>query len=654
MIVVIGMVALVLLLPGDRMAQLAAERLSAATGRAVTLDGEARISLYPVLGVSTGRVTIANADWAGDTPMFQADSLKIGVEPRAFFGGDIRITGLEAIAPRVDLRRDAQGRVNWELGVEGVAPSGQAADPAEAPVDPALPRSRRLGLTLDRAYIENATVAYEDAQSGVQFSQSGVDFDLRWPDPEGEAVFDLQVRQEPGPVHLEGTLDNVIALIDGAVSGVEGRLSTPSGEIGFAGRVSTVPEVDGRVTGDVTDMKGFFESLIALAGASDPLPADLFGLGLALETAITLTGGDQLALRETALTLGDTALTGGLDADLSGDKPVVRAQINAGRLDLSGGGGGGSSADGGSGASEGGATPDGWSKDPIDASALAALDGTFALVADSVDLGDLTLGKTRIAATLERSRLVLTVQEVRAYAGLVTGEFVLNNRSGLSVGGNLVARDIDLQPFLTQTIDVSRFSGQGAGELTFLGVGQSVHAIMNSLSGKGGFRTGRGVISGIDLDRIMRGGRVGGGTTVFDSLSASFTMDAGQLYNNDLSMSLPLASASGAGRVGLGPRDIDYTVTPRLLDDTGAGGLAIPVNIRGPWANPRIKPDLEAAIDLNLAAEREALEQQAREELDKTLENELGIEREDGQSLEDAAKDTLGKELEKGLRSLFD
>ncbi|MEM7076740.1 MAG: AsmA family protein, partial [Pseudomonadota bacterium] len=118
-IVVIGMVALVLLLPGDRMAQLAAERLSAATGRAVTLDGEARISLYPVLGVSTGRVTIANADWAGDTPMFQADSLKIGVEPRAFFGGDIRITGLEAIAPRVDLRRDAQGRVNWELGVEG-------------------------------------------------------------------------------------------------------------------------------------------------------------------------------------------------------------------------------------------------------------------------------------------------------------------------------------------------------------------------------------------------------------------------------------------------------------------------------------------------------------------------------------------------------
>ena len=61
---VVVMVAIVLgalfFLPGDRIAKIAAEQITKATGRQVTMSGDTRISFYPVLGVATGAVEVAN------------------------------------------------------------------------------------------------------------------------------------------------------------------------------------------------------------------------------------------------------------------------------------------------------------------------------------------------------------------------------------------------------------------------------------------------------------------------------------------------------------------------------------------------------------------------------------------------------------------
>lgn len=656
-LVAVAMIVAVLLLPGDRIAGIAADRISALTGREVTLEGETRISFYPVLGISTGAITVANAPWADDTPLFYAESLKIGVEPQAFWGGDIKITGLEAVAPSLDLRRNADGDVNWQLGVEGVAPSGQDAGQNETAIaeadEASLPRSRRLALTLDRAFITDASLSYRDAQSGVEIDQTGVDFELRWPDFEGAASFDLKLQPVSDPVRFFGELDRVGDFIDGGVSQLRATFSAPEANVSFEGDVRAEPEAQGALTIDISDISTFFA---ALGFPAPELPAGLGQNSLGFEGVLTLTEAQRLSMRDGILRLDQNTLQAEADVDVAGERPQVTLQLNAGALDLSGLSNSDASQEAGAG-TNGQSTPDpgsGWSKSPINADGLGAVDGNFALVAESVDLGNLKIGKTRAMATLDRSRLVFDLRELAAYGGVITGEFVLNNRSGLSVGGAMTAQGIALEPLLSDAMGVSRLSAAANGQVQFLGVGESLHAIMNSLSGEGGLNTGRGVISGIDLDRLMRGGAVGGGTTVFDSLTATFTMNEGNLFNNDLSLSLPLASATGAGRVGLGPQDIDYTFTPRLLDDAGVGGLAIPVNIRGPWSNPSIKPDLEAAIDLNLKAEKEALEQKAREEVNKTLQKELGLDPQEEQSLEDAARDALENELERGIRNLFD
>ena len=656
LVIVLALVAVVsiIMLPGDRIARIAADQISSLTGREVTMQGDTTVSFYPVLGISTGQVSVANAPWSEAGPMFTAQSLKIGVEPTALFGGDIRITGLEAVGPKILLERAANGAVNWEIGVEGVAPSGQGeGETAPAPSNP-------LALTLDRALITDADLTYVDHGTGERIAMPGMDFDLRWPEYEGTATFDATLRPAGQPVQVSGHLDKVGNFIAGGVSALEATINAPGGKVVFAGRAGVQPQLGGRITADLDDTAGFMSSL---GLAAPDIPAGL-GRAMGANSDITLTPDMRLSLRETSLTLDGNRFTGAADVMLGGSKPRFNAQLNAGALDLSAlaaddGAAGSAGGSGGAGASSG------WPKTPIDAGALALADGEIALVADSVDLGDFKLGKTRTLMTLDRARMVFELRELQAYDGTITGQFVMNNRSGLSVGGDMAARGINLETFLADAIDVSRFAAKADGDLNFLGVGNSLHAIMNSLSGDGAVRTGRGVISGIDLDRLMRSGDGAGGTTVFDSLGATFTMQDGNLLNDDLLMTLPLAKAEGEGRIGLGAQDIDYLITPVLLEGENRRGLAIPVRIRGPWANPRITPDLEKAIDLNLKEEKEKLEQRVREErkeleakaeeeVNRTLEKELGVTREEGQSVEDAVKDRAEDALKEELFKLFD
>ncbi len=642
-ILAIGLVATVLMLPGDRIARLASDQISNLTGREVTMSGETTVSFYPILGVSTGAVTIANADWSDEGPMFQADSLKIGVEPQALWGGDIRITGLEAQSPRVHLERAADGRVNWELGVEGVAPSGQSGEGA-APA-----QSSRLALTLDRALIENATFIFDDRSTGERTEMTGMRFDLRWPEYEGRASFDATLRPADEAVEISGFLDRVGDFIDGAVSDVSAEITMPGGNIAFLGRASADGAADGKLTAKIADTNR------AMAALGQP-PADLpkgFGRSVDISTQVTVTAAQTLSLRDLILDLGGNRLTGAVDVALAGDRPDITARLDAGALDLSalnsseGSGTGGQSA----GTSQ---QSSGWSKDPIDVSALGLANADVALTASSIDLGDLQVGATQTRMQLDRSRMVFELQNVEAYAGNITGQFVMNNRSGLSVGGQMNVQGIDLERFLTAAADVDRLSGSADASVNFLGVGGSQHAIMNSLSGEGRVSMGRGVINGIDLDRLMRSGDITGGTTIFDTMGASFTMKDGNLFNNDLRMELPLAKADGEGRIGLGARDIDYLFTPKLLEGDNNTGLAIPVRIRGPWDKPSILPDLEKALELNLAGEVDKLEDQAEEELRRAVGKELGVDVEEGQDLEDAVRDAIEDEALKGLRSLFD
>jgi AsmA protein len=245
------------------------------------------------------------------------------------------------------------------------------------------------------------------------------------------------------------------------------------------------------------------------------------------------------------------------------------------------------------------------------------------------------------------------MQPATLFSGQLNGQVVANNRNGLSVGGNFKAEGIDVQQALSTLGGVERLTGTASASLEFLGVGQTEDAIMRSLSGKGDIAVGKGVISGFDLNRLMGRGEGSGGTTVFNSLTASFTMDGGNLTNNDLLMSLDNFRADGAGRVGIGARDIDYLFTPVALRANSGEGIAVPVRIVGPWSDPSIRPDLTKVIEAAAEGKLKDLENDTKTKVLEKVGSELDTTITDADQIEDVLKDKLEEEAKKGLLKLF-
>ncbi len=626
-------------LPAERIARLAGEQIARATGREVVISGEVSMTVWPVLGAAVDGLEIGNAAWSAAGPMLTARSVAIGVDARALLNGTVRLTNISAQSPVIRLESRADGRANWVF--DAPASTGAAAPTAPAPP----PESAVQPLSIDRLEIRDATLIYA-AEGSDPVTLAGADLTLDWPDPAGAAQIAATLRPAGAPVTIRAQIARFAALLGGESSATVAELGTDAGTAGFEGSFA----LSGAAQGDLTltsSQTATFLSRLGLTAAD--LPEGL-GRRVDLTAALDLSAARVVTLTGFDADLGGNRLTGDLRADLGGAVPVIAASVQTGTLDLTGGApSGGTSAQGGS-----GTAPSGWPTAPIDASALASFNGEIAFAAEAVLLDGLTLGRTRATLRNDRARMVFALDQLAAYGGQVTGQFVMNNRSGLSVGGDMTGSGLALEGLLPDLAGITRLSGALSASVEFLGVGENVDAIMRSLRASGRVQTGTGTIRGIDLDRLMRSGQGAGGTTVFDSLSASFTMENGVMRNEDLLMTLPNFEARGAGRVDLGGQTLDYTFTPKALRGNDGRGVAIPVKVRGPWAAPRVTPDLEAMIDLNFAAEKEELQQKAQDE----IADELGVERQEGQSLEDAVvdkiEDEIKDELRRGLERLFD
>lgn len=902
-----------LMLPGDRIARIAADQLSKQTGRVVTISPDTSISLYPTLGVTTGPASISSAEWAKNGPLLTSDSLAIGIDVPALLGGTIRVTKLEAKSPRVILERAADGRANWEF-----FPSD--AKPTETPAATTSEDGQSFDLSLERALISDASLRYIDHGTGVDQSFEDVDLDLSWPDMGGAAQVMLGVTPFTERLVLNANVADVMGLSKGAQTALSGTLQGAGANIAFEGTASIKPEAAMQINADIPRAGALLRALgqdpaaLGLAGDFDPklsidsqvsfdgtrlalrkmalgldastlsgdadivlalgapqvtakLNADIknagqlmrmlgqtpetFGLDPAfnpsLASAVTLSlngasitaglsgltasmeearvsgkadialqdgtpnitadlalnlpnaarsaallgqplsnfglspsavpalksnvtanikgenisatlrdlsasmaganvsgamdfaiaGGapalsgnvtanipstanlmralgqtapdlpqgfgraikastalsfksNQLDLSGLTVSLDQNTFSGGLSIGLGGATPNVNATLQAGDLDFSALSGGDSS-----GANESTSSGAGWPTTPIDASALGAVNGNIKLTARSINLGNLQLGAADLGVAIDNSRTVISINDLRAYQGSFAGNFVANNRSGLSVGGDLRASSVALGPLLTALAGVDKIAGNGNLNVSFLGSGGSVDAIMRSLSGQVALSVPQGTISGIDLEGLIRQGNANASLTQFTNLSANGVISGGSLQNDDLTVSTGRVDAKGEGYINLGAQTLDYLITPIAKDVGSQDRIEIPVRIKGPWSNPTIRPDLEAA--LNLENERKKLEEQARQEIErekqklidqaeaekeklrakaqaeaKKLEDrarqkvedaakkaaeraaqQLGLDKAAQKKLEDAAKNTLEKELGKGLKNLL-
>jgi uncharacterized protein involved in outer membrane biogenesis len=817
--VVIFVLAVLFFLPTERIARIATDQVRQATGRTLTIDGDISPSFFPVIGVSTGPVTLSNAGWAEAPKMLTAASADIGVELLPLLSGQIRISRLHLADPLINLEIDADGRPNWEFEAPATDEDEGAAPETETATEEKDPLAFLRTFALAEAKVENGAVNFIDRGKSQSIALSEINLTTAFPgvDEEftagGTAVWNgmpasLEVQLDsPGdllsgrrltlvatakledalasyvghvqppvgdePLRLEGGFDleapdpgalaaklgltglpEEVAQLSAVDLNGEAALSGGRTEVKFdggmvfkdaqitlrahvsggadlamrdpvsfrveaaAGGFLTVaahgdvriaggaPETIGaRVTltardpaavaewaeiaappeiGEISNFSGTLDVTttvdgieLRLAGGGDRNGARLtvtgaatggpdwregggfaFNAGAAAQGLFTLSAKDgTLALHEPGVraavtfdssdlrrlaewagaaldapegTMNTLSLAGDLRADpgsaalrgaeialdanrAKGDiradfvgKPTIVADLATSRLDIAalmGGGGGGAAPSAGGGGAE-----TGWSRAPIDFSALKAVDAEITLAAPGVVLPDFELGETRLTATLRNGALALDIARAQAFGGGIAGAVRIDGNFG-DVALDLDIAGVQLRPLLTAFAGTDRIEGTGSFKTSVSARGDSVHAIMNGLSGSGAVDLRDGALIGVNLAAMVRNAtgafRDGGiESTDFSSVTGTFTIRDGVMTNSDLVFLGPLLRVSGAGAVGLGARNINYRMTPKAvasLEGQGGAanlsGLAFPVLITGPWSNPQFAPDLGNAID---------------------------------------------------------
>lgn len=626
------------LIPKERIARIATDEFSRMTGRALVIEGSVRPTLWPVLGVKTGPVTLANAEWGSAPEMLRAEGLSIGLDLAALIAGNVRITELAAQSPHILLERHKDGRGNWQFEMPA---SGTGTG---------SPSTVTQGFTMDRAAIRDGTLRFIDHAAKQEVVLSDISLDTAVPDFAGPVRMELSAAMNGQELAVDGTVQDFARFLDGKVVPLDLSAQVGAARIALDGRGGFDPLMaEGALKADLTDLP----ALARLAGQTPPALPDGFGKRkLTVEGGLTLTREGSLHLRGASVVADDLTITGEADLITAGERPKLTAKLATGDVVVP------ETADAAPKAAQGA----GWSKARIDGGALAALDAEVALNARSLDLGSVKLGAARMLITLDRARAVFQLREAAAYQGRITGQFVLNARKGLSVGGDLQFAGLAMQPLLSDLAGYDRLIGTGDVSVKFLGVGDSLDAIMHSLSGEGLVRFGKGELRGLDIAGMLRTldpSHVGeGAKTIFDSLSASFTIKDGVAQSDDLAVAAPLFTSGGAGTVSLAGQSLNYRLLPRLLPGkAGANGLEVPILIKGPWADPKVRLDLDWLKDQKLTQERARLEAEAKRKLEEKAREELGVVTGEGESLEDAAKrraqEALEQEAARALNKLL-
>lgn len=606
-------IGVILLIPAERIAQVASDRITAATGRVVTISGEARPTLWPDLGIVIEGLRVGNPTWAGDAPMIEARRVNVGVAWNGLFSGDIRVERAVLEGAQITLVRAADGRTSWDMG---------GSSEAGAPVQ----------IGFDEAIIRDARVRYLDRAAGADWDVAHLDAAVRLPDAGGVVELEGSAQVNGVPIVIDTIIDGVAGLLAGEARPVVATLRWQGGSVAFDGQLGLDATMQGAMDLTAEDLG----PLVALAGGAMPeMPVGLGRSRIAVTGDVRLAQEGSVHLRDGTVRLDETVLSVAADLIPGEDRPMLRGTITGGAIALPG-----------LLASDGEASGSGWPRDVIDVSGLFATDADLTVRTQSLDLGSVELSDIDLRATINRGRLVFDIASIRTYEGQLAGRFVINGRGGLSVGGDLILANVALQPLLSAMAGYERLEGTGSASLEFLGIGNDLYTIMNGLEAEGDLVLGQGAILGLDLGGMLRNFDPSfegeGQRTVYDRLTAEFLVRDGIVQNEDLLLEAPWGEMRGAGEADLAAMTVDYTLIPGVFRDAdGVASVRVPIAVTGPWSTPQIAPDLALLAEIELADEAARLEVEARAALEA---EEDRLE----QLARDRANEALGTDIQAG------
>jgi AsmA protein len=637
-LIVAGMFALWLSVnPNDYKGQIAAA-VKQSTGRELSLRGDIKLAVFPWVALEFGPASVGNPPGFGEEAFlaFNHAAVRVKLFPLLAKRLDVDRVDLDGLDLR--LRRDAEGRGNWEgfgaaQGSAAEAGAGVAAGAgAGASAAATASEGGSVGSLGELAglRITNGRVSYRGAAGDVVVERFNLDtgafggqgvtpvrvaFQVSRGVPAESlslsAKFDLNADARAQRLRIEALSCSGLFGRAGDGPPVHWEVSAPVVEADLTQQTVGVPAFamsysSAHVTGKLQAIKIFDDLSMTGSVALAPLVLHEFAprVGIVLPktrdpralaqlsaSSEFSYGSSGVRLEPLRMQLDDTHLRGSVA--LVGEPRAVKFELTVDQVNLDRylGAGGGGIGDGSAGSAS-------------NASKLPDADGVLSV--GSLHLSPLDFANVRVTVALKDDVAHLFPALAQIDGGNYSGNITVDDRGAtpvLSLDEHVSG--VDMTRLLAGGANKGRISGRGTVNVKATARGAAMDSILRTLNGHFDANLADGAVEGIDVgyqlgraQALLKGGaeppRSLPPRTRFDAFKVSAEIADGVARTSDLIISSPALRVTGQGSANLASKGLDLQMVASLSQASGIRIADVPFKITGTYVDPTVRPDMEA------------------------------------------------------------
>lgn len=598
-----GIMLLPKLVPMETVAAKVKEQVRKATGRDMDFKG-ATLVFWPNIGVEMTDVTLSNPAWAKEKNMLTLGKVDVALAVKPLLQKQIEVKHFVLDHLVLHLEVAENGKKSWDF-----TPEKQASAEHEDVASSAAGLPAGFNFKFGESKIRNSKLTFTDHQKGGSSVVDDIDMTLNFPDLRSALQLKGALIYKKKRVELAVDLVKPVEFLEGNPSPGHLNLKTEDISVKSAGALATQGELfNGNVDVDIASLA----KLLAWSGdgKEKKLPFEKVSFSSTLRASKT-----DLVLKTAELTLDEVKAKGNMNIGFA-NKPDIFARLSLNKLNLDRFTGAKDKVSGDSAAAPAKADA-GWDAAPIDLSGLKAVNTDLELKTEGFSVSGVDVGPSVLSVQLQDGKLHFKSSEASLFSGKFSSDLTVNAAaSPAAMAFNFDTSGVQAKPVLETFANFKKLSGTANADIAVTSSGNSQKALISNLGGHGSVVFRNGSLEGIDLLNIAKlvqkrlaDMKVGEGKTDFVELGGTFTITNGIVSNNDLKMKGPLLQASGKGLIDLPGKYIQYRVTPVLTASSaveGAAGIAVPVDIRGPFSGIRIKPDFASVVQNAIAHPEQA------------------------------------------------
>ncbi len=548
-LIIAALIAIPVFVSDQTIKEQAQKRVSEATGRKLTIAGDTKFTMFPILGVTLHDTTLSNAEWGEAPYLFKAQELKAGVQLLPLLTGVFILDEMKINAADVFLEVDKEGRKNWQFG---------ALNSAEKTTEPGKPLNLPKKLSLGEIAITNSNVLYTDKQKNAKHQVTNANIKLTLGNLQGPIDLQAKADYQGTPVALNVNANPGIALVTGGTA--------------------------------ETTINGYYGTYQAKAKGS-------------------LTRQDKIiSFKSMELDYAGTVLRGDIVVDQSAAVPLIKADLTSTNLDIDA-----ILAASATGLDSTTATPvEKAPEKPIDLSGLKSLNATIKLKADQAKISKIQFGATNIDANLKDGVLDISGNDIALYGGLLNLKSEISGQNGAKIASRIALQNVQFGPLLKDAADFVYLDGAGNFDATLHTEGTSTLQLKRNLNGDLALAVPEGKVTGLSVLSQMShvtsavqnlrdqfaSSNVSSEAPEIMNVKTTADIKNGVVSTKDFKLESPNMVLSGEGSADIAQRMIDFKLTPKLGEKRGASvgskfvGIKVPLRIQGSFDAPMVYPDV--------------------------------------------------------------